>query len=277
MKHFVLSCAGSLFLALASVTYAADTPAEATVNPTPEAAATSPADVAVNSGSETMANPPTNAAANPQLEQTTSLPGETPADAKVSSMSPTPAEGMATGACAVRAAAGSLDCEKLKRRVSTEKAASGTALACTSHLDPKGNVVYDDPTCPSRIRPVVTDAGSIYLIKENPFFNLHIEKAVNQAGAAEIAGHQGQAVEMMDHAQMSLMRAREAQRAGNVPGLNEGIISLTEALRLPEGSSVREATVYIRDARKHLSQAGGIKYKEVQPQGVVAANREEPK
>jgi hypothetical protein len=192
-------------------------------------------------------------------------------------MSPAPAEGMATDPCADRAAAGSLDCEKLKRRVSTEKAASGTALACTSRLDPKGNVVYDDPTCPSRIRPVVTDAGSIYLIKENPFFNLHIEKAVKHAGAAEMAGNQGQAVEMMDQAQMSLMRAREAQRAGNVPGLNEGIISLTEALRLPEGSSVREATVYIRDARKHLSQAGGIKYKEVQPQGVVAANREEPK
>ena len=274
MKYFLLSCAGSLLLALASVTYAADTPAEATVNPTPEA--TSPADGAVNPEPESMANPPTNAAANPQLEQTTSLPAETAADAKVSSMSPTPAEGMATDPCADRAAVGSLDCEKLKRRVSTEKAASGTA-PCTSHLDPKGNVVYDDPTCPSRIRPVVTDAGSIYLIKENPFFNLHIEKAVNHAGAAEIAGNQGQAVEMMDHAQMALMRAREAQRAGNVPGLNEGISSLTEALRLPEGSSVREAIVYIRDARKHLAQAGGIKYKEVQPQGVVAANREEPK
>jgi hypothetical protein len=190
-------------------------------------------------------------------------------------MSPTAAESMSANPCADQTAAGSLDCEKLKRRASAEKTASGTALACTSRLDPKGNVVYDDPTCPSRIRPVVTDAGSIYLIRENPFFNLHIEKAVDHARAAEIAGNQGQAIEMMEHAQMSLMRAREAQRAGNVPGLNEGIISLTEALRLPEGSSVREATVYVRDARKNLSQAGGIKYKEVQAQGVVATNREE--
>jgi len=278
MKHFVLSCAGSLLLALASVTYAADTPAaEGTVNPTPEVAANPPADAVATPAPEAAVSPPAEAASNPQLEQSTTLPAETGADTKVSSISPTPAEGMATDPCADQAAAGSLDCEKLKRRVSTEKTASGTALACTSHLDPKGNVIYDDPTCPSRILPVVTDAGSIYLIKENPFFNLHIEKAVNHARAAEIAGNQGQAVEMMDHAQMSLMRAREAQRAGNVPGLNEGITSLTEALRLPEGSSVREATAYVRDARKHLSQAGGIKYKEVQPQGVVATNREEPK
>ena len=257
-KHFVFSCAGSLLLALASATYAADMSAEATANP-PDVAATSPAD----------------AAANPQPEQAMSLSAETPADTRVSSMSPTAAESMSANPCADQTAAGSLDCEKLKRRASAGKTASGTALACTSRLDPKGNVVYDDPTCPSRIRPVVTDAGSIYLIRENPFFNLHIEKAVDHARAAEIAGNQGQAIEMMEHAQMSLMRAREAQRAGNVPGLNEGIISLTEALRLPEGSSVREATVYVRDARKNLSQAGGIKYKEVQAQGVVATNREE--
>ena len=57
-------------------------------------------------------------------------------------------------------------------------------------------------------------------------------------------------------------------------GLNEGIISLTEALRLPEGSSVREATAYVRDARKNLSQAGGMKYVEIQPQGMVAVSTE---
>jgi hypothetical protein len=264
-KHVVFSWAGSLLLVVASAAYAADAPGDVTANP--------PADVTVTPQTEAAANP--NAAMNPQSEQGMSVAAETPADTRISSASPTAAESMATNPCADQAAAGSLDCEKLKRRVSTEKTAAGTALACTSHLDPKGNVVYDDPTCPSRIRPVITDAGSIYLIRENPFFNLHIEKAVNHAQAAEIAGNQGQAVEMMDHAQMSLMRAREAQRAGNVPGLNEGIISLTEALRLPEGSSVREATVYVRDARKNLSQAGGFKYKEVQPQGVVATNREE--
>jgi hypothetical protein len=141
-------------------------------------------------------------------------------------------------------------------------------------MDAKGKVVYDDPTCPSRIRPVVNNPESIYLIRENPFFNLHIEKAVNHARAAEIAGNQGQAIELLEHAQMSLDRAREAQRAGNIPGLNEGMISLREVLRLPEGSSIRDATAYVRDARKNLSQAAGMKYVEIQPQGMVAVSTE---
>jgi hypothetical protein len=143
-------------------------------------------------------------------------------------------------------------------------------------MDAKGNVIYDDPACPSRMgAAVVSSPHAVYLIKENPFFNLHIEKAAEHARAAEIAGHQGQAIDLLEHAQMSLFQAKEAQRAGNVPGLNEGILSLREALRLPEASSIREATAYVRDARKHLSQAGGLKYVEVQPQGVVATHREE--
>jgi hypothetical protein len=72
---------------------------------------------------------------------------------------------------------------------------------------------------------------------------------------------------------MSLLQAKEAQRAGNVAGSNEGIMSLREALRLPETSSIREATAYVRDARKTLAQAGGLKYVEFRPEGVVAANR----
>jgi hypothetical protein len=139
-------------------------------------------------------------------------------------------------------------------------------------MDAKGKVIYDDPTCPSRIRPVVSNPASIYLIRENPFFGLHIDKALGHARAAEMAGNEGQAIELLNHAQMALLQAKEAQRAGNLPGLNEGIISLIEALRLPEGSSVRDATAYVRDARKNLTQAAGTKYVEIQPQGVVAAS-----
>ena len=249
-KRFVFTCAASLFLVLASASYAADTPAEATVNPTPEAAVSAPADTA----------------ANPQPQ----VAAEPPADTRVSSM---PTEQMATDPCAGQSS-GSLDCEKLKRRASTEKTAQASSMAaCTSHMDAKGNVVYDDPTCLSRIRPVVNDPGSVYLIRENPFFSLHIDKAAEHARAAEIAGNQGQAIDLMEHAQMSLDRAKEAQRAGNVPGLNEAIISLREALRLPEGSSVREATAYVRDARKNLHQAAGTKYKEIQPQVAVSTEK----
>ena len=182
---------------------------------------------------------------------------------------------MTSDPCADQSASGSLDCEKLKRKMSTEKTAKASSMAaCTSHMDAKGNVIYDDPTCPSRMRPVVNDPGRVYLIRENPFFSLHIDKATEHARAAEIAGNQGQAIDLLAHAQMSLMQAKEAQRAGNVPGLNEGIISLTEALRLPEGSSVRDATAYVRDARKNLHQAAGTKYKEIQPQGMVAVSKE---
>ena len=78
--------------------------------------------------------------------------------------------------------------------------------------------------------PTVSDPQSIYLIKENPFFNSRIEKAVKHAREAEIAGNLGQAPELLQHAQLSLDQAREAQRAGSVPGLNEGIAFLRKAL-----------------------------------------------
>src|SRR6187551_1874228 len=81
--------------------------------------------------------------------------------------------------------------------------------------------------------PVVNDPQRVYRIKDNPFFSLHIDKSIEHARAAEIAGNMGQSAELLEHAQMSLMRAKEAQRAGNVPGLNEGIANLRKALKLP--------------------------------------------
>ena len=258
-RQILWSIAGGLLLVLASASYAADTPSDVTISTAPEAVM-APADV--------TPAPPTDAASNPQPQ----VAAETPADERVSSMS---SEQMATDPCADQSASGSLDCEKLKRKVSAEKTAKASSMAaCPSRMDAKGNVIYDDPTCPSRMRPVVNDPGRVYLIRENPFFSLHIDKATEHARAAEIAGNQGQAIDLLEHAQMSLMQAKEAQRAGNVPGLNEGIISLTEALRLPEGSSVRDATAYVRDARKNLHQAAGTKYKEIQPQGMVAVSKE---
>ena len=267
-KPLILSCAGSFLLMFASASYAADIPAEATANPTPEVAATppaeataAPADATAAAPADATVTPPADASTTPQPQ----VASEMPADARASSAE------MAADPCAGSSASASSDCDKLKRKVSTDKTTKASSAVCSSHMDAKGTVIYDDPTCPSRMGgPVVTDAGSVYLIRENPFFNLHIEKAVDHAKAAEIAGNQGQAADLMEHAQMSLMQAKEAQRAGNVAGLNEGIISLREALRLPEGSSVREATSYVRDARKNLSQAGGMKYKEIQPQVAVS-------
>jgi hypothetical protein len=164
----------------------------------------------------------------------------------------------------------------------------------------------------------------IYLIRANPFFNMHIEKAVKHAREAEIAGNQGESEVLLEHARISLMQAREAQRAGTVPGLNEGIANLKKAVSLstwlppastqtspaempqasmqtpsaeapqastltpsapqataekaPSGTqradaSVRSATDLVREARKNLSEAGGLKYKEIQPQKVTTVSQ----
>ena len=177
--------------------------------------------------------------------------------------------------------------------------------------------------------PAASSPNQIYLIRENPFFNLHIEKAVQHAREAEIAGNMGEAEVLLEHARISLMRAHEAQRAGNVPGLNEGIANLRKAVSLstwvPQAStqpssaevpqpsmqassadmqastqtpsaempqpstetspaqatsvkaqsgtqradaSLRSATDAVREARKNLSEAAGLKYKEIKPETV---------
>ena len=63
-ETFVLSCAGSLLLVLASVLYAADTPAEATVNRMPEVVANPPADVAATPAPREASNPSADAVVN---------------------------------------------------------------------------------------------------------------------------------------------------------------------------------------------------------------------
>lgn len=99
---------------------------------------------------------------------------------------------------------------------------------------PAGTMANPTPETASHPQPpVVNDPESVYRIQDNPFFSLHIDKAIEHARAAEIAGNQGQTAELLENAQMSLMRAKEAQRAGNVAGLNEGIANLRKALKLP--------------------------------------------
>jgi hypothetical protein len=293
MKHFLLTCAASLFLlVLASTSYAADTPTDAAVSPPPEAAVSPAPEAAVSPQPEAAVNPPAETASNPQLQ----VAAEPPADTRMTSA---PAE----------------------QKAPIEKTAMAT----------------------------VTDPGRVYLIRENPFFWLHIEKSIEHARDAEIAGNMGQLSELRGHAQMSWMQAREAQRAGNVAGLNEGIANLKKALetqastspssaqgvdpqcidelerqcgdvqpgsgriqqcfddkinnfssmcqeKLKEGkaaiaaailgnrqqkelsgtareeAAVRSSTDLVREARKNLSQAAGKKYVEIQPQIAARSN-----
>jgi Small metal-binding protein len=205
---------------------------------------------------------------------------------------------------------------------------------------------------PASNQPTMVSPQQIYLIRENPFFNMHIEKAVQHAREAEIAGNMGESEVLLEHARMSLMQALEAKRAGTVPGLNEGIANLKKAVSLPtsqastqttsaEGTdprcidelqrecgdvqpgsgriqqcfddkinnfstmcqeklkegkaaiaaavlgtkhekalsgnqraeaAVRSATDLVREARKNLSEAGGLKYKAIQPQTVTTVS-----
>jgi len=177
---------------------------------------------------------------------------------------------------------------------------------------------------PASNPPTVSSPQQIYLIRDNPFFNMHIEKAVKHAREAEIAGNMGESEVLLEHARISLMQAREAQRAGTVPGLNEGIANLKKAVsastwlpaastqtspavmpqasmetpsaeapqastqtssapqataeKSPSGTqradaSLRSATDLVREARKNLSEAGGLKYKELQPQTVKTVSQ----
>ena len=189
---------------------------------------------------------------------------------------------------------------------------------------------------PASNPPTVSSPQQIYLIRDNPFFNNHIEKAVKHAREAEVAGNMGESEVLLEHARISLMQAREAQRAGTVPGLNEGIANLKKAVsastwlpatstqtspavmpqasmdtpsaEIPQASmqtpsaeapqastqtssapqataekspsgtqradaSLRSATDLVREARKNLSEAGGLKYKELQPQTVKTVSQ----
>jgi hypothetical protein len=113
-------------------------------------------------------------------------------------------------------------------------------------MDAKGNVIYDDPACPTRfsqVQPMVKEYRDPRELKDNAFFDRYIEKAVKEAREAEIAGNQGHAPEMVEHANLALTQAKQAQRAGNVPGLNEGIMALREALAIPL-STYRDRTAY---------------------------------
>ena len=115
--------------------------------------------------------------------------------------------------------------------------AGGLLLVLTSASyaadTPAGAMANPTPGAASNSQPpVVNDPGIVYLIRDNPFFWRHIDKSIQHARDAEIAGNMGQAPELLEYAKISLMRAREAQRAGNVAGVNEGIANLRKALSL---------------------------------------------
>ena len=122
---------------------------------------------------------------------------------------------------------------KQKQTVLTFAASLLVAYASASYAAdaPAGAMASPTPDAASNPQlAVVNDPGTVYLIRDNPFFWRHVEKSLEHARAAEVAGNRGQLSELRAHAEISMMQAREAQRAGNVAGLNEGIANLRKAL-----------------------------------------------
>ncbi|HEU4684330.1 MAG TPA: small metal-binding protein SmbP [Nitrospira sp.] len=186
----------------------------------------------------------------------------------------------------------SLDCDQMDREgrragVRSEANDPFLAEACASRLDERGQFIYDDPTCPERYRKLVgtcasrmdakgnviyTDPncpirarqqmGSSYenvrWTQESAYYDRYTDKAVKHAREGEMAGEQGHIPELMRHAELALDQAKEAQRIGNQPDLNEGIRALRDSITLGHNRSAQAAIMSVRDARIKLSRAAGM-------------------
>lgn len=106
--------------------------------------------------------------------------------------------------------------------------------------------------------PTLSDPRSIYLTKQNAFFVRKIDKAVKHAREAEMAGNLGKASELQQHAELSLSYARAAQRAGSVPGMNEGIAFLRKAVGLPLGAPAQASPSLGAPAQASPSMTQGV-------------------
>jgi hypothetical protein len=158
-------------------------------------------------------------------------------------------------------------CADRYRGQRTDPAYDPAAMAnCRHHTDERGRIIFDDQDCANRYR---RQMGSSYQnvrwTQESAFFDRHLGKAVEHAREAEIAAQQGHSPEVRHHAELALSHAKEAQRAGDVPGLNEGITALRSALR--SGDAAAAGT--IRDARINLARAGGMKPPDTGPRGTM--------
>jgi hypothetical protein len=135
---------------------------------------------------------------------------------------------------------------------STAAVAGSTAVTtvCATHLDAHGNLVYDDPLCPTRDRQAIDTAHDV---QDPTYYDRNIKSAVTHVRQAEVAGDQGNIQEMLRHTELALSQATAAQRAVNDASLNDGIMDLRETMIL--GSRNQIAPAALRDARVKLTQA----------------------
>lgn len=157
----------------------------------------------------------------------------------------------------------SMECTPAGRRHGDRDGRQADTLAmanCAYHTDDRGRIIYDDPACAKRYREQMGSSfENVRWTQESAFFDRHVGKAAEHARAAAIAANQGHQVEMRQHAELALDRAKEAQRAGNVPALNEAIQNLREAIRYGDTAGAADPARQIHEARVNLARAGGMK------------------
>lgn len=127
--------------------------------------------------------------------------------------------------------------------------ATGMVSECSSRMDANGNIVYDDPSCPTRNRRT----GGVEAAQDPAAVNQPMDAAVSNVLKAEAAGDQGNIPEMLRYTRLSLDQAQQVQRARTDAYLNAGIIDLKDTLII--GSRDRIAPSALRDARAKLSRA----------------------
>lgn len=136
------------------------------------------------------------------------------------------------------------------RVAGTATGATTVATVCATHLDTRGNLIYDDPSCPTRDRQAI---DTTHDLQDPTYYDRHINSAVAHVRKAEAAGDQGNIPEMLRHTDLALSQATAAQRAVNDAGLNDGIMDLRETMILGYRNQIAPAA--LRDARVKLTQA----------------------
>lgn len=154
--------------------------------------------------------------------------------------------------------AGPSNCLRVEKEVKGRFSPSAIRL-CRHHVDQSGLLIFEDPGCALHVR---TEEGAsvqnVDVSGETAFFDRYITKAVKQIVEAQVAGLQEHQPEMLRHLELSLDHAHQARRAGNVPGLADGLAELREALRQGEQRRWQDCLDHVRHACIALSAAAGM-------------------
>lgn len=262
-KPYVVTVAGGLILMLVTASCASKPSTRTTANPPPKDGTVASDRTAVNSDGTRMASTDQKAE---QGRLTTEPSNQRPVTER-----PVPSE--RTGSGDPMATNQAVPCADERAdmtapfncvpREHTSYAPEALAT-CPHRTDADGHIIFQDQACARRYRvqdrvQMGSSFENVDYSRESAYFDRYMDKAVKQAREAEIAANQGHAPEMLRHAELALDQAKEAQRAGNVPGLREGISELRQTLRHGQMANWVDAGDHVRLARMNLAQAAGMK------------------